>query len=449
MRKIVYSLLSGTLLLAGCSIQKPVVEEKITPELLGSEIELADSLLKKDWKEIFTDAPLQALISEALEKNSDIRIMALNVEQAESYMRMAKLSYVPSFALAPSGTASILPDVAVTKIYDLPLTMNWELNLAGKQTAQKNAAKNEWLSSQERFKSTQIQLITAVANAYYTLVMLDEQIALSQENVSVRRNTLETIKAMKSIGKMNELAVKQTESLLEGTLIDLKEMELKREKVERTLDLLLARYPGVVERSSYEDCKDIIIDAEAPVSLESLAGRPDVKSAEYALRSMFNNTQIARSQFYPTLQINASGTWTNNIGEIVNPGRLLINLIGGLTQPLFQGRRLKTNLEVAKAQQEQAQITFEQTLLEAGSEVIDALAECKLSKERAAMRAIQTASCLAAFQTSQELLHHSTSVSYLEVLTAQETYLDSRIVNAADWLLQKQSKLNLYKALCP
>lgn len=448
MKKHFIFIIINLLLLSSCSIQKPIIEEKITTTVLEPEISLVEEYQPREWQEIFKDEPLQSLISEALTNNADVRTMQLSVEQAAIQMRVAKLSYLPSFALSPAATVTKANGVPVSASYELPLTMSWELNLGGQVEAQKAATKYQWMNTQEQLNYTRLQLIASVANTYYTLIMLDEQLRLSEQSVQLQRETLEAINAMKEVGMMNELAVNQAETELQATIASVSDLRLQREKTERALNLLLGRTPQSVQHSSYADVKGIEMDADSPVSLEALAMRPDVRSAEYQLRASFSNTKVARSQFYPSLQLTGSGSWTNNIGEIVNPAKLLLNLIGGLTQPLFQMGQIKANFEIAKSQQEQAQIAFEQALLQAGSEVANALSECHTAQQKLQVREAQVESSRKAVENSRELMQYSSSVTYLEVLTAQSSWLNAQLQQTADWLELQQGKINLYKALC-
>ena len=278
--------------------------------------------------------------------------------------------------------------------------------------------------------------------------MIDEQLRLSKQSVELQKETLSVMKALKEVGKANELAVNQTEAALQETISSVSDLALQQEKISRSMNLLIGRNIEQVSRSAYDDSGQIMIDSNSFVSLEALAMRPDVKSAEYKLRASFQNTRIARSQFYPTLQLNASGSWTNNLGEIINPGKLLLNLVGSITQPLFQKGQLKAGLEIAKAQQEQAQIAFTQALLQAGNEVADALAECRTSQQKLQARQMQVKASNLAFVNSRELMRHSSTVNYLDVLTAQSSYLNAQLQSTADWLESQQGKINLFKAMC-
>lgn len=441
-------LIGLSLLMAGCAVQEPVVEEAVRPALLEEDIVLVDSLPLRPWQEVFVDEPLRALIAEALDSNADVRTMQLNVEQAAQQLRLAKLAYLPTFALSPSATVSKAQGSNATYSYELPLTMSWELNLGGQLRAQREASRYQWMGSQEQLGYARLQLIASVANAYYTLVMLDEQLRIAEQSVQLQRETLEAIRTMKEVGMMNELAVNQAETELQSTVASVSDLRLQREKCRRALNLLLGRTPGEVRRAAYADAGGIAMDASTPVSLEALASRPDVRSAEYQLRAAFGNTKVARSQFYPSLKLTAGGSWTNNVGEIVNPAQLLLNLIGGLTQPLFHSGQIKAGLEVAKAQQEQAQIAFGQALLQAGSEVANAMSECRTAEHKLQVREAQVEASRKAAEASRELMQYSSSVSYLEVLTAQSSWLNAQLQQTADWLELQQGKINLYKALC-
>ena len=447
MRKCIYIFGIG-LLVAGCSIQQPMVKEQFTADVIGTGFADNMEYQPQAWHDVFIDQSLQVLISEALANNADVRTMQLNVEQAASQLRTAKLAYLPTFVFSPSGTLSKVGNNATTKTYELPITMQWELNLGGQRGAQQSASQYQWMNAQERLKYTQLQLIASVANTYYTLIMIDEQLRLSKQSVELQQETLSAMKALKEVGKANELAVNQTEAALQETISSVSDLVLQQEKISRSMNLLIGRNIEQVSRSAYDESGQILIDSNSPVSLEALAMRPDIKSAEYALRASFYNTRVARSQFYPTLQLNTSGSWTNSLGDIINPGKLLLNLVGSLTQPLFQKGQLKAGLEIAKAQQEQAQIAFTQALLQAGNEVADALAECRISQQKLQARQAQVKASSQAFDNSRELMRHSSSVNYLDVLTAQSSYLNSQLQSTADWLESQQGKINLFKAVC-
>lgn len=406
----------------------------------------AKMLVAQTWQQAFTDPLLQSYISEALENNADLRTTQLSLEQSAAMLKQARLSYLPAFSLAPSGTVSKAQNEAATYTYELPLTMSWELSFGGKRHHQKAMAVAELEKDSAQLKYAQIQLIAEVANAYYTLVMLDRQYAITQEGIRIQAENLRVLRAMKEVGQQNETAVSQAEASYQGVLTTLPMLEAQIRKAETALCLLLNRQPDAIARASWDEVKGIVMDTDRAIPLEALASRPDVLAAECLLRASFSNVKVARSEFYPTLSISGSTGWTNN-GVTINPYQILLNAISSLTQPLFAQGRLKANLKVAQSQQEQAQIAFEKALLVAGGEVRDALADCRACSTREEARTKQVEAAQRAYENSRLTMQYA-NTSYLEVLIAQSAWLDAQLQQTADWLELQQGKINLYKALC-
>lgn len=425
---------------------------------------------------LFKDSHLRALVEEALQNNNDLRIASLNITQAEALMKSAKLTYLPSFALSPSGTLNKMQGASVSKSYSLPLTMEWELSLGGRQKGEKQMARASWMQAQQQVKYQQVLLTADVCNAYYTLIMLDRQYELTAQSVSNQESSLAAIRAFREVGRMDELAVNRADAALQETKASLIELDLQRRKVETSLLLLLGREviasnqktatqegltdiqnessalqenSSVLPRSAWNETVLLGIDPTQSIDLQALSSRPDVQSAAYELAAACGNERVAKSALYPTLRISADAGWTNNLGEVVNPAKFLLNMIGSLTQPLFARGTLKAQKKVAVAQREQAEINFEKALLTAGGEVKDALDECSTARRKQQSRHQQVASSQRAWQNSQDLLQYSQSVTYLDVLTAEASYLSAQLQESADWLEQQQALINLYKALCP
>ncbi len=406
----------------------------------------ANTLSAQSWQQIYPDPLLQSYITEALENNADLRTAQLSLEQSEAMLKQARLSYLPAFSLAPSGTVSKAQNEAATYTYELPLTMSWELSFGGKRHHQKEMALAELEKDSAQLKYAQIQLIAEVANAYYTLVMLDKQYAITQEGIRIQAENLRVLRAMKEVGQQNETAVSQAEASYQGVLATLPMLEAQILKAESALCLLLNRQPDVIARASWEEVKGIVMDTECAVPLEALASRPDVLAAECLLRASFSNVGVARSEFYPSLSISGSAGWTNN-GVTINPYQMLLNAISSLVQPLFAQGRLKANLSVAQSQQEQAQIAFEKALLVAGGEVRDALADCQACNTREEARTKQVEAAHQAYENSRLTMQYA-NTSYLEVLIAQSAWLDAQLQQTADWLEKQQSGISLFKAVC-
>ena len=395
------------------------------------------------WEDVFTDSALRSLIDEALQNNSDVRTARLAVEQSEAMLRSARLSYLPYFAFSPSVSATKQQHQTGTWNYELPLKMEWELSLGGRQHHQKQAARAQVLQSEAQLRYARVSLIAQLSNAYYTLVMLDRQLSISRQSYRNQQENVALLRALKDVGQQNETAVSQAEAACLGVAASLPMLEAQISQTETAICLLLGREPSAVSRTAWQDVAGVALDSLTDIPMERLAMRPDVQAAEQLLRMSFSNVKAARSAFYPTLTINGSAGWT----DAVNPASMLLNAVGSLVQPLMSRGALKAQLKVAKSQGEQAQIAFAQALLTASGEVRDALASRDACRRREELRASQVASCQRAYDSSVAFMNNA-GHSYLEVLTAQSALLDAQLQQAAEWLEKQQSMINLYKATC-
>lgn len=402
----------------------------------------------QEWTSIFPDTALQHLINEALDANSDIRTAKLSIEQSQAMLRGAKLNYLPDLSLAPTGEMSLMKNQRATYTYQLPVQMAWEVNLGGKWHFEKQVAKSQYIRDVENLKHMQYLLISEVSNAYYTLIMLDRQLAISQQSLAVQQKNVEVFRALKEVGLQQETAVNQAEVECQGLAASIPMLRAQIQTVETSLCMLLNRQASTIERPSWESVQGIALDTIDNIPLEQLSNRPDVRAAEYQMQAAFYHVKVVQADFYPSFRISGSFGWTNNLGEIINPASWLLNAIGGLVQPLLSIAKTKAQLKAAKAQQEQAVITFEKTLLIAGGELRDALAMRNACHERETMRQKQVIAAQKGYENNREMMQYSQN-SYLEILTAQRAWLDAQLLQTADWLEKQQSMINLYKALCP
>ena len=405
-------------------------------------------LSAKTLPKVFADPLLQNLITEALEANSDLRTAQLAVEQSEALLKNARLAYLPSFSLAPSATFSQAQGQRASWTYELPVKMGWEFNLGGKQHFQKEMANFQRLQNQAQLKAMQVLLVAEVANAYYTLIMLDRQLEISRQALQNQQENVEVFMALKEVGQQTVAAVNQAEASCHGVAASIPMLESQIRQAETALCRLLNRQAGEVERATWETVGGIALEDIDNVPLECLASRPDVLAAEYGLRAAGSHVDVARADFYPTFSISGSAGWTNDKGITINPMELLLNAIGSLVQPIFAQGSLKANLKVAQSQQQQAQIAFEKALLVAGGEVRDALALRDACVQRETARSLQVEASRKAYENSRELMRHSSNVTYLEVLTAQSALLEAQLQQTADWLEKQQSMIGVYKATC-
>ncbi len=391
----------------------------------------------QSWRHIFTDTLLQGYIEEALEKNSDIATAHLALQQSETMLKSARLSYLPTLALSPSIEAKKERNTSASYTYALPMTMNWELNFGGKQHYEKANARLQLSRDSLQLKYTQIQIIADLANAYYTLATLDRQYEITLQSLENQQETLRVLRALKEVGQQSEAAVNQAEASYQNTAASLPALEAQVRKAQNAVCLILNRPIGNVGHTQWQHLRDIEMDYGAEIPIETLSSRPDVLSAEYALRMALGNVKIARSEFYPTLTISASLGLTD----------LAFNSLGSLVQPIFQQGRIKANHKSAKLQYQQAEIAFRKTLLTASAEVHDALAESQAFATRKNSRLLQVSAAQKAYENSRKNMQYA-QTTYLEVLTAQNTYIEAQLQQAADFLELQQSLINLYKATC-
>ena len=404
------------------------------------------SIASLSWRELFTDSHLPTLIEHALQSNTDLLSAQQRIKEAEATLSSAKLAYLPSFMLTPQGGVSSFDKSKGSWTYTGIASVSWEIDIFGKLTNAKRRSKALYLQSLEYEQAVSTSLIANVANLYYTLLMLDEQYRISEETAVNWRESVRAMRAMMAAGMTNEASVSQSEAncrQVEASLLDLKQ-QIK--EVENSLSILLGKVPGGIERGHLAG-QDFPEELTVGVPLQLLSRRPDVKSAELSLASAFYSTNAARSAFYPSITLSGTAGWTNSAGNmIINPGKLLLSAVGALTQPLFNKGLNIAQLKISKAQQEEAKLAFQQALLNAGSEVNNALTQVQTARGKTELRTGQITSLENAVRSTQLLMQHGTS-TYLEVLTAQQSLLSAQLTQVADRFDEIQGIINLYQAL--
>ena len=455
MKKQMITLMCATALLSSCHIYKAYDRpEDIHAEgLYRDTVSVNDTLVSDTanfgnlpWREVFTDAQLQQLIERGLANNADLQIAHLKVKEAKAALMSAKIAYAPSLALSPQGTISSFDKQPVTKTYTLPVSAQWEIDLFGKLLNAKRGAKTTLMQTEAYRQAVQTQIISGIANIYYTLLMLDEQLQITEETAAIMWRNVETMRAMKEAGMTNGAAVAQSEAahaLIQATLPDIRHSIFE---TENALCLLLQEAPHRIERSTLEQ-QQLPVQFSVGVPLQLLSNRPDVKAAEMALAGTYYNANAARAAFYPHITLGGNVGWTNAAGAaIFNPGKLIASVLGSLTQPLFYRGANLARLKIAKAQQEEAKITFQKTILNAGTEVSNALALYQNSTEKSESRKQQVEAAQKAAESTKELFQLA-NASYLEVLSAEQSYLSARLSEVSDTFERMQSIVSLYRAL--
>ena len=453
-----YIILALSLLWVGsmssCNIYRKYQRPEVVVNGLYRDVTSDTDTLKSDtanmgnlpWKEMFTDSKLQALIEEGLANNLDLQTAALRVKEYEAQLLSARLAYLPSFNLTPTGTVASFDNSKATQTYQLPVAASWEVDLFGRLLNSKRAAKAALLQSEWYRQAVQTQVVAAIANGYYTLLMLDAQLSLSEETAKSWAESVRTTRALKDAALTTQAAVSQSEAQYNAVEISIVELRQQIREAENALCLLLGRPAGAVERGMLDE-QDISAELSAGVPVQLLSNRPDVRQAEAALMVVFANTNVARSAFYPQLTLSGTAGWTNSVGsQVLNPGKLILSATAGLVQPIFNKGANTAKLRVAKAQQEEARLAFQKSLLNAGNEVSNALYQYKTVQDKKLSREEQIFSLEAAVKETEELQRLSTT-TYLEVLTARQTLLSARLSQVADAFQELQAMVNLYQAL--
>ena len=400
------------------------------------------------WREVFTDPQLQSLIEQALENNVDLRNAALNVKMMETALTCAKLAFLPSVAFAPQGTISQvqMDGASVSKTYQLPIAATWNVDLFGNLLSQKRSAQMKLLATKDYQVVVQTNIICGVANLYYTLMMLDEQLAIVTDMEQLTKETWDMMELQMQLGRARSTSVQTAEANYYS--VQAKKADLKRQirEMENSMSLLLNEPGHQIARGKFYN-QSLPTQFSAGVGIQLLSNRADVHYAEMALAQCFYDTETARSRFYPSVKVTGTAMFTNSLGTaIVNPGKWILSAVGSLTQPIFQHGQIVAGLKVAKAQQEQALNTFQNTILKAGNEVSNALLAYNTCDEKSKLDEKQ----VKIYEQNVEdtkLLYTSKGSTYLEVIQAQNGLLNARISKVTDDFNKMQAVVNLYQAL--
>lgn len=405
----------------------------------------SSTMASKPWRELFTDSYLQTLITVGLQRNTDLDVARLQVDEARAVLQNARLSYLPSLHLAPQGSISRY-NGETKSVYQIGATASWELDIFGRVTNAKRAALAAYKQSQAYVQAVQTQLVATIADSYYTLLMLDEQLAISQETLMTWTETIATLEALAQAGKANDVAVHQARASRSKLEAAVQTIRKSISETENALSALLKQPAHTIERGTLSE-QHFSDNLSVGIPIQLLSKRPDVRQAEAALAAAFYATRSARAAFYPSLTLSGTLGWTNNgNGATINPGKWLSSAMASLTAPLFDKGTNRANLKIAKARQQEALRQFEQSLLDAGNEVNNALVGWQTADRRIRFDEEQVTNLELATEKTKLLVCY-TSSTYLEVLTAQQSLLDARLTLAQDRIAKIQALISLYHAL--
>lgn len=402
------------------------------------------SLGSMPWREVFTDPQLQVLIQKALDNNTNMLNAALNVDMAEAQLKAAKLAFIPQFVFTPQGTITRFNNTT-TKSYSIPVNASWNLSLFGGLTSAKRAQQMVLLQSQDYKRSVQTSLVANVANLYYTLLSLDKQMQIVNNMEKLTKETWDIMKVQhQEIAGVRSTAVQSAESNYYSVLTQKKELERGIREAENSLSLLLCEPVHSIARGDM-DSQVLPTNLAVGVPMNLLANRPDVHANEMNLASCFYQVENARSKFYPSITISGTGGFSNGSG-MVNPGKWLASAVGALTQPIFMNGQLTANLKVAQDTYQQAYNTWQQSILQAGSEVSNALVQYNSSEEKSQIEAKQIEVLKKNVEDTRALMASAGS-TYLEVITAESNLLNVQLSKVSDDLAKMQAVVSLYEAL--
>ena len=425
-----------------------------TTGLIRDAVSVSDTLLATDtlsfgnlpWRSVFTDPLLQRHIETALGNNVNMLNAALNVKMVEAQLKAAKLAFLPQFTFTPQGTIASWDGGKASKTYQLPIAASWNVDLFGNLLSQKRSAQMALLQTKDYQTVVQCNIISNVANMYYTLLMLDSQLNILGDMTKLTKDTWDLMKLQMDLGRARSTSVQSAEANYCSVQAQTAEMKRQIREVENSLSLLLGQPAQQIPRGKLEE-QSLPSEFSTGVGIQLLANRADVHAAEMNLAQCFYNVQTARSRFYPSLTISPSGTFTNSAGGgVVNPGKWLLSAVGSLVQPIFMKGQLTAGLRVAEAQYEQSYNTWQNTVLQAGSEVSNALVLYNSSNEKSALET-QQIDVLKKNVEHTQLLFKSSGSSYLEVITAQQSLLNAQLSKITDDFHKMQAVVNLYQAL--
>jgi NodT family efflux transporter outer membrane factor (OMF) lipoprotein len=422
--------------------------------LVRDTVSLTDTLAVADttsfgnlpWRSLFTDPQLQTLIQQGLDNNPDLLNAALNVHMVNEALKIAKLAFLPSVAISPQGTLSSFDGAAATKSYSLPVTASWNVDLFGNLLSVKRSAQMQLIATKDYQTVVKCNVISAIANLYYTLLMLDRQIEIVSDMELLTKDTWDKMKFMHDnrVG-YRSTAVQSAEAAYYQVQTQKIDLQRQVREMENSLSLLLGQPGQTIPRGRFEG-QYLPSEFSTGVGIQMLANRADVHANEMALAQCFYDVETARSRFYPSITVSGTAAFTNNNGT-VNPGKWLLNAVGSLVQPIFQHGQIVAGLKVAKDKYEQAFNTWQNSVYKAGNEVSNALVSYNSYADKAELDGKRVAVLKKNVEDTRKLMESSSNTTYLEVISAQSNLLNAEINEVTDQFNKMQSVINLYQAL--
>lgn len=442
-------------LLASCQglkeLRSDYVPDQSAPENLIGDNQATSNLYTNysmgdmSWRKLFNDPRLEVLVDEALANNTDMRLSRLRVEEMQISLTTAKKAFLPTVSFSPQGSYSSYNGYD-SKVYSFPLNAQWQVDLFGSLRNKKKQAEVLKAQAEDVVQATQCQIVANVANLYYQLLMLDEELRVLTETEKIRRESITTQEAYMEAGMVTSAGVDQMKASYYNVQAQKVDAETMIVQVENALCILLARTPQHIERGSLSS---FVFPKQVGVGVPSslLSNRPDVRAAQRTIENAFYVTNEAKAALYPQLVLGGTASWTNSSGAaIVNPGKILLNALASLTQPIYAQGKIRANIALSEKQMEEAKLSYVNTMLSAGKEVNDALVSYQSSFRKADLLQSQVTSLDKAYTATKELMLHGQG-TYLEVLTAQESLLSAQLGTVSNTFSGIQALISLYTAL--
>ena len=448
--------------ITACSVgkqyQRPTVQ---LPQQFENVAPSDSSVAGIEWKNFFKDATLISLIDSALKNSYDLQLAVKHIEEAQAYVKQAKMNYVPTIDLSASATTTNPSNNSLDgknlqsiigknhiEDYTLSATVSWDIYSWGKIKYQKEAALANYLQTYEGARTVQTTLIAEIATGYYNLLMLDEQLHIAQKNVALTDTLVNMMKLQKTAGQVTELAVQQTEVQQQTAAILIPQLEQQIAIQENTIKILSGELPSSIKRTGSIDSAFVWNDLSTGLPAELLSRRPDVRANEMEVMAANANVGVAKASMYPSLNITAAAGLNAFKASkwFTMPASLFYTGAAGIAQPVLEHRNLKTQYEVAEVKRDEAVINFRQSVLNAGAEVVNALVQLDKLKTQQQISSAQVDTLHKAIGNAT-LLFKSGLADYLEVITAQSNSLTAEL-NLADVQRQRLSAaVELYRAL--
>ena len=447
--------MSAAMLLTSCGLynkyERPGVDTK---GLVRDTQSLTDTLAVQDttsfgnlpWRTVFTDPQLQSLIEQGLKQNPDLLNAALNVQMVNEALKVAKLAFLPSVAISPQGTLSSFDGAAATKAYSLPVSASWNVDLFGNLLSAKRSAQMQLIATKDYQTVVKTNIISAIANLYYTLLMIDRQLEIVSDMEQLTKETWDKMKFMHDnrVG-YRSTAVQSAEAAYYQVQSQRVDLLRQMREAENSLSLLLGQPGQAIARGKFAQ-QSLPTEFSTGVGIQMLANRADVHQYEMSLAQCFYDVETARSRFYPNITITGTAAFTNQNG-MVNPGKWLLSAVGSLVQPIFQHGQIVAGLKVAKMQYEQAFNKWQNAIYKAGNEVSNALVAYNSYSQKVELDGKRVQVLKQNVDDTRKLMESSANTTYLEVITAQSNLLNAEIAEVSDQLSKMQAVVSLYQAL--